>query len=375
MSANQPGRARLRRVGWILLKVLWGLGAAALVVATLMPFIHTDQWWVRTFDFPRLQFAVLLVVVLLGYVAMRIFGRFRRWEYVLPAMVLLALLWQMYAIFPYTLLMPRQVADSKTAKEESRLSLIISNVLYDSREVGQLLELIRRIEPDMVLLTEPTAWWREQLETLEETFPHTVLQDQENEYGMLLYSRLELINPEVRFLAQPEVPSIRTGVRLRSGEEVLFYGVHPRPPGLKPAGERERSDSDTRDAELLLIAREIKPLGGQPVIVAGDFNDVAWSRSTHLFQRVGGLLDPRVGRGLFNSFDADHPFLRYPLDHVFVSDHFRLTKLQRLPHIGSDHFPILAILDFDPGAAAAQDEPQSDAEDKETAGEAIEEGT
>jgi endonuclease/exonuclease/phosphatase (EEP) superfamily protein YafD len=41
------------------------------------------------------------------------------------------------------------------------------------------------------------------------------------------------------------------------------------------------------------------------------------------------------GRGFYNSYHAEHRLLRYPLDHVFHSNHFRLVDLQRLRSIGS----------------------------------------
>ena len=254
-----------------------------------------------------------------------------------------------------------------------------------------LRNLIRETDPDLILLSEPTQWWLEQLDGLEDDYPYTLFQPQENHYGKLLYSRLELENPEIRFLIEPDIPSVRTKVRLRSGTVVTLYGVHPRPPGLRRPDEEkgggieeddgvedeegEREDADMRDAELLLIAKEVKKLGDVPVIVAGDFNDVAWSHTTHLFQRIGGLLDPRVGRGLFNTFDSrNYRFLRYPLDHVFASPHFLLVELRRLPDIGSDHFPMFVVLDYDPGASVENEEPQSDADDEKEADEAIAKG-
>jgi endonuclease/exonuclease/phosphatase (EEP) superfamily protein YafD len=129
-----------------------------------------------------------------------------------------------------------------------------------------------------------------------------------------------------------------------------------------------------RDAELMLVAKEVKELGEVPVIVAGDFNDVAWSHTTHLFQRTGGLLDPRVGRGLMNTFDTRSRLLRYPLDHAFASEHFLLVELRRLPEIGSDHFPLFVVLDYDPDASIENEEPQSDADDEQEAEEAIDKG-
>ena len=371
-------------------RVVVGVLALALIYGTAVPLFRGSAWWIRVFDFPRIQIAVLIGLALAGYAALRYFGRLRSWEYALAAVLGLGLAWQLYAIAPYTRLYPSEMSDSRAADDANRLSLLVFNVLSDNEEVEALRDLIRETNPDVILLSEPNQWWLEQLDGLEDDYPYTLFQPQENYYGKLLYSRLELAAPEVRFLVEPEIPSLRTQVRLRSGTMVTLYGLHPRPPGLKrpedeqdsgsaedeedPDEEGEREDSDMRDAELLLVAKEVKALGDVPVIVAGDFNDVAWSHTTRLFQRVGGLLDPRVGRGLFNTFDTRNRLLRYPLDHVFASRHFLLVELRRLPDIGSDHFPILVVLDYDPGAAVENKEPQTDPGDEAEADEIIEEG-
>ncbi len=370
-------KSRYRRALHLLSRIVVSLVALVLGAATALPLLRSDAWWIRVLDFPRIQIAALIVLTLTGYAALRLRGRLRPWELALAAALAVGLLWQAWSIAPYTRLHPREMAQSQAAQNPNRLSMLVFNVLADNREVDALRDLIRAHDPDIILLSEPTAWWLDQLSGLEEDYPYTIIQPQENKYGKLLFSRLELLDPKVRFLIEPGIPSLRTGVRLQSGATLTLFGVHPRPPGIKvpeSSSTIQGEDSEMRDAELLLVAKEVAKLGDVPVIVAGDFNDVAWSRTTHLFQRIGGLLDPRVGRGLFNSFDTRSRLLRFPLDHVFASQHFLLVELRRLPDIGSDHFPILVILDHDPAASAINDVPEPDPGDRQEAEEAIQDG-
>ena len=105
--------------------------------------------------------------------------------------------------------------------------------------------------------------------------------------------------------------------------------------------------------------------------MVGDLNDVAWSYTTDLFTKISGLLDPRIGRGFYNTFHAGMPLLRFPLDHVFCSTDFKLVGLARLENFSSDHFPILLSLQYEPAASREQEEPEAEPEDIELANEKI----
>ncbi len=343
-----------------LVRLILRLVAIVLVVAATLPFLHTNLWWVRLCDFPRLQVAWLALALLLVAVILR--SRMKRTDRVLAGLLAITVLIEVWFIFPFTPLAPRTVRDALAPAPERTLRVVAANVLMKNRDAAALLAILRERDPDIILLSEPDTWWIEQCRPLEASHRFTVLQPQANTYGMALYSRFELIAPEVLFRVEPDVPSIRAGVRLPGGALVELHAVHPRPPGIDPPGADERQSSAPRDAELILVAREIGERG-VPALVIGDFNDVAWSHTTRLFQRVGSLLDPRAGRGLFNTYHARYPLLRYPLDHVFHTRHFNLAGLERLPKFGSDHFPMFAALVFQPEAATPPSEtpaPQGD---------------
>ncbi len=287
----------------------------------------------------------------------------RTWAF--AAALILALAYQLVRIWPYTPLHADEVAVAASCDPASRVRLLIANVLMTNRTAEPLLDQVRRLDPDIVLLVETDAWWDARLAGLKARFPYVVSEPRDDFYGLHFFSRFALVDPKVRFLIDEYVPSLRTGLRLPSGALIDFHGLHSKPP--------PQHDTARRDAELLLTAREVRDTR-PPSIVAGDLNDVAWSRTTHLFREVGGLLDPRVGRGPYPTFNANWPLLRWPLDHIFFEPEFGLLELRVLDHTGSDHFPVFAALCHAPGATNEGPLPRPEPEDVRAAREAIREG-
>jgi endonuclease/exonuclease/phosphatase (EEP) superfamily protein YafD len=335
-----------------------------LVGLTILSRVRSAKWWIRYADFPRMQIAFGLAIVLAAYLA--IYGTFGALDAVFTLAVGGALLDQGVRIFPYTPLAPKEVVEAHSGSSAASVRILISNVLMENRRAEDLLALVREKDPDVLLAVETDNWWHKQLEVLDEDYPYSLKQPQSNYYGMHFFSKLELRSPAVRFLVEDDVPSVRAGMRLRSGHWIEFYGIHPRPPEVQ-------DDTEERDAEILLVGKLIKA-DGRPSIVAGDLNDVAWSHTTRLFQRISGTLDPRRGRGTFNTFHAHYPIFRWPLDHIFHEASFTLIGLERLRNIGSDHFPVFATLQYEPKAEVHQEPPEADAKDHREARQRIAEG-
>ncbi|HEX6050528.1 MAG TPA: endonuclease/exonuclease/phosphatase family protein [Gemmatimonadaceae bacterium] len=336
------------------------LGGFAVVV-TGLSLIRSKAWWIRIWDFPRVQVATVGIGALALWVAA---GRWRDgWNVAFTVGVGIALAYQIGMVWRYTRLAPREVERARRAIPECSLSVVVSNVLQTNRAADRVLAALRDASADVLLCVETDEWWRERLDALRETHPHTLACPLPNTYGMLVYSRYPLEETAIDFLIERDVPSMQAKVRLPSDVRVWLNCVHPRPPAPS-----EDDESTERDAELVTVGRRVadSPL---PVIVCGDLNDVAWSRTTRLFQKMSRLVDPRKGRGFISTFHARYPGFRYPLDHVFHSPDLRLIEMRRLPYVGSDHFPVYVALSYEPEAATRQEAPRPTAADAREADE------
>lgn len=332
--------------------------------ATLASLLKWDYWWIRIFDFPRLQVSfITLGAIVLVLIALD----FRdEWQLVILGLLLFSLVYQLIKIYPYTFLAKKQVKSFKGEDDENLLSLLVSNVFTPNQQYQKLIDLVSKEKPDVLLALETDSRWEEALEPLEKTYQYTVKVPKDNFYGMHLYSKLELRDMKVMYLVDEEIPSIHGTVILGSGAEIKIHCLHPMPPS-----PTENEKSTDRDAELLIVGKNVDTDEG-PELVFGDLNDVAWSRTTRLFQKTSCLLDPRIGRGFFNTFHAGYMLFRWPLDHIFHSNDFTLKTIKRLGKIGSDHFPIFLTLHYEPRAKQAQEQPEADAEEEEWADEKIE---
>lgn len=333
------------------------------IILTLIPFIAADFWWIRVFDFPHIQLTVLTFVALVTY-----FIRFDvKWvqDYVFVAVLTGCFLFQLTKIWPYVPHGNYELKEAEVKENRPQIKFYISNVLQDNEKPDKLIKDLSEKDPDLILLMETNTRWMQAVQPAMENYPHRVEVPLDNTYGMLLYSRLPFNEPEVKYLVDDSIPSIHTKFSLPTGEEIMLYCIHPTP----PMPQHNPSSTD-RDAEMMLVAKSAKN-SEIPVIVTGDFNDVAWSQTTRLFKDVSGLLDPRIGRGFYNTFNAKNPVMRWPLDHFFASDDFRLVSIGLGAGIDSDHFPAVFVVSLEPEKAGEQKRDEPSESQKEEATESI----
>jgi endonuclease/exonuclease/phosphatase (EEP) superfamily protein YafD len=227
--------------------MIWIEFCAVLVIwLSLWSLISRDEWWFRVADFPRLQILAIGLGAFVGFL-------FMQTEWALHSKflfvgVIAAVAFQLKMILPYTPIWKKQVQQVRQGQLNTaqQLSVLVANVLTPNNKYHLLLQHIYDLQPDIILTLESDQIWQNALEPIEQAYPYRVAVPLDNLYGMHLYSRLALIEPEIKFILSDEIPSIHASVKLRSGIHVQLYCLHPKPPS-----PTEAKDSTLRDAELL----------------------------------------------------------------------------------------------------------------------------
>lgn len=329
------------------LKIFLKIFGIIAILLTLIPLIAVNFWWIRIFDYPHIQLTVLTLIALLVY-----FIRFdvkSTEDYFFSLTLVVCFVFQLIKIWPYTNLASFELLDAETANVDSRLKIFTSNVLQKNRDWEKVVSEAKKYDPDLLLFTETNVWWADQLKSaFSGAYAYQEMVPLNNTYGMIMFSRYPLKNTTIQYMVDDTIPSIHGQLKMPDGNLVQLHAIHPTPPM-----PQENPKSTARDAELMKVALQSKE-SSLPVVVLGDFNDVAWSESTKLFQQVSGLLDMRKGRGFYNTYNAENFLMRWPLDHLFISDDFRFGEMKRGEKVGSDHFPFYATIYLEPTGSKKQ---------------------
>ncbi|MBT0606791.1 endonuclease/exonuclease/phosphatase family protein [Aequorivita echinoideorum] len=332
------------------------------IISPFFPAIGSAHWFFRTADFVRIQSLVIQAVLLALLIYLK--EEFTVFSWVLLGGLVLTMIYQLFKVFPYSSLFPRRRSH---APSDCHVSILAGNVLQTNSCYPDFLNEIKRFDPDLVLAMETNQDWEDCLSEIEDKYPYSIKVPLENFYGMHLYSKKELQNPEVKYQIEDDKPSIFFDFPTGNNNSIFFCCLHPAPPS-----PTENETSKERDAELMLTGKRIRKLQ-KPTVVCGDMNDVVWSRTTRLFKKMTGMIDPRVGRGFFSTFHAGYFFLRFPLDHLFHTRDLYVGKMIRSKNFGSDHFAMYYEIHHKKSTDTPKN-PKLNGDEKEEINELIEEG-
>lgn len=319
--------------------------STVLIVLSALPFIQNQHWIFRVAEFIKLQLLPLQVLVF--FLAFFYTDESAMLWYLQGAQ-LLFIVYHLYILMRYTKFW-KSPKFEMTNNASEKVKIISCNIYQFNQEYDRFIELIQREQPDIFLTLESNSDWEKALRVLEKDYPHFEKVTLENTYGMHFFTKLKVHRIQTYFFVADDLPSIEAELETDDGYRFVFFGAHPPPPS-----PTEEVNSKERDGDLLSIAKKVRE-HSLPVIVTGDFNNVAWAKSSILFKKTSRLIDARIGRGFLATFHTQYWFFRVPLDLLFHSPTIFIDKLFTYPSIGSDHFPIGCTFRIDRHAEAQEE--------------------
>lgn len=212
------------------------------------------------------------------------------------------------------------------------LTVASANVHLSNGDAGRLLQWVRALQADVVVVLEVSPAMAEALAAAAD-YPHQKRLPADHPFGIALLSRHPLREVAVlRLRAGP--PALRALVDAPAGA-VGVVALHTMPPIVGPRGLLER---DIDIAEAASQARA----AAAAAVVAGDLNATPWSSGLRAAQAQGFLR----AQGLAPTWPVPVAVaFGIPIDHVLASSaHWRVLETGRGPDVGSDHLPVYARL-------------------------------
>ncbi|MEG1021484.1 MAG: endonuclease/exonuclease/phosphatase family protein [Myroides sp.] len=336
-----------------------------LIFASLIPLVQDQHWFFRIFDFGKVQILVLQFIV---FIAAWAFLQKTTGFYITQLILVGCMVYEIYLLYPYT---PFYKIEKKvkTDKSSESIKIVSTNIYQFNKEYNRFLKFLENENPDIILTMESNKDWEDALQALKPNYPYFCEIGLENTYGMHLYSKIEMTDCQKHYFVADDIPSIEATFKTKDGFEFVFFGVHPPPPS-----PTEEENAKERDGELLSVAKKVKE-NHKPTLVIGDFNNVAWAKSSVLFRKTSGTIDPRIGRGLISTFHAKYRLLRFPIDQMFHTTDIFVEELKAMETVGSDHLPLYCKFFIDKINDDQEDLVEHlEKDDREEVSEMIEEG-
>ena len=208
-----------------------GLAMAALLVAvTVLPLSSSKAWWVRMWDFPRLQIAIAT----LAAAALSLLGP---WPWLtLPALAA-CLGYQLWRIRPYTPLTRTEIEFAQGEGRGRDVRLLAANVLMENEAHDKVIAFVEAQDPDILLLMETDARWVAALEPVLARYPTVLRQPRDDYYGLVFATRLPAATARTLRLTLDDTPAVRLPLDVNAWVAALQRALEQ---GRVPADARAR---------------------------------------------------------------------------------------------------------------------------------------
>ncbi|MDI6026485.1 endonuclease/exonuclease/phosphatase family protein [Corticibacterium sp. UT-5YL-CI-8] len=214
------------------------------------------------------------------------------------------------------------------------------NLRYDNTAVQEVMELIERVQPDVITLQEVSAAWRASLGPLSEVYPYNLIcPAPHGVFGVAIFSRQAFTEgAEKRCLDYGRMAVASFDFAGRSADVVSLHLDWPWP-----------ADQSSEIDGLVPVLSAL----GETALLGGDFNATPWSAAVHRVAVAGGLtMMPSPGSTwLYRALPHVIDRLGLPIDQVMSKGDLRIRSARLGPRIGSDHLAVLVEFSLVPRSA------------------------
>lgn len=208
------------------------------------------------------------------------------------------------------------------------LTLLQHNILFKRQGGEDWLGYVTAVNPDVLTLQEVSVANLALVDQLSESYPYRQHCPFRSHLGETVLSRY----PKIEGTGFCSTRDGLAGMRVETPKgPVWIVSLHvswPWPYGQAP--------------QITQILPHLEKLDG-PVILAGDFNAVAWS---HAVDRVGSAFGGTRMGAWVNTFDLPKIGLPVGIDHVLATPEHFAVSVTAQPRLGSDHKGLLARVTF-----------------------------
>lgn len=215
----------------------------------------------------------------------------------------------------------------RTPAAGDSVTLVTANLYAGNRNLVRLQDWLEQNPTEIVGVLELSGLHQEAIQRL--GYEYTLLEPRQDAFGLGLLSRKTPLRAEI-LGAQSRFPAL-------FAEFETFQVVLAHPPPPVNAKLRELGDRQLEELLRFLESSE------KPTVFMGDLNATGWDFRV-LPLKENGYKDARQGHGLLPTWPVGNSLLQIPIDHIFVPRTWTVHDCGVGPDIGSDHFPLRAVV-------------------------------
>ena len=287
------------------------------IAAGFLGFLHPGF---DTFSNLRAHFSITLLIVSTA------------WMLIIRAKSGLLLVAFALAGLFFSIWIPRQYhyPTNQNSSTNPTYSFLHLNLFYENETPEKAIELITRINADIVALSEISEGWKIRLAPVSKAYPFNYYCPEWRDIGgSVIYSRFHMIsnNSYCHNYAALALKDV-----VIENKTITIGAVHIRWP-WPASGPRQLE-------EMRPTLNQI----GNSALIVGDFNSTTWTWLLHRFSQYGDLqimngIGPTWIHQIFPANFAK--YVGFPIDNAMVKGDIVIKDARALQPAGSDHLPVL----------------------------------